>query len=80
MNKFLLSVTVAMIVNTTDNTNDMVKPGLRKTRMPTIVVRQSMLRKLNDRVYMYFQDNVVVIVNPKGEMYCCAITGVIGKE
>ncbi|KAL0551225.1 hypothetical protein IC582_010311 [Cucumis melo] len=33
-----------------------------------------------DGVFMYFEDNAGVIVNPKGEMKGSAITGPIGKE
>ncbi|PIM99093.1 hypothetical protein CDL12_20407 [Handroanthus impetiginosus] len=37
-------------------------------------------RRRKDGVYMYFEDNAGVIVNPKGEMKGSAITGPIGKE
>jgi len=31
-------------------------------------------------VFLYFEDNAGVIVNPKGEMKGSAITGPVGKE
>jgi Ribosomal protein L14p/L23e len=33
-----------------------------------------------DGVYLYFEDNAGVIVNPKGEMKGSAINGPVGKE
>ncbi|KAG5385066.1 hypothetical protein IGI04_036536, partial [Brassica rapa subsp. trilocularis] len=41
-------------------------------------IRKPWRRK--DGVFMYFEDNAGVIVNPKGEMKGSAITGPIGKE
>ena len=35
---------------------------------------------LVDGVYLYFEDNAGVIVNPKGEMKGSAINGPVGKE
>uniref|UniRef100_A0A8D1WIF3 Large ribosomal subunit protein uL14 n=1 Tax=Sus scrofa TaxID=9823 RepID=A0A8D1WIF3_PIG len=51
------------------------KPDLRKKVMPAVIPWR---RK--DGVFMYFEDNAGVIVNPKGEMKGSAITGPIGKE
>jgi large subunit ribosomal protein L23e len=68
------------------------KPELRKKVMPAVVVRQrktwrrrgTFLRKGGwgnvDGVYLYFEDNAGVIVNPKGEMKGSAINGPVGKE
>ncbi|KAL9106741.1 MAG: hypothetical protein Q9187_008523, partial [Circinaria calcarea] len=56
------------------------KPELRKKVMPAVVVRQSKPWRRSDGVYLYFEDNAGVIVNPKGEMKGSAITGPVGKE
>jgi len=48
--------------------------------MPAVIVRQRKPWRRKDGVYMYFEDNAGVIVNPKGEMKGSAITGPIGKE
>eukprot|EP00245_Coleochaete_scutata_P013369 TRINITY_DN540_c0_g1_i1.p2 TRINITY_DN540_c0_g1~~TRINITY_DN540_c0_g1_i1.p2 ORF type:complete len:142 (+),score=38.07 TRINITY_DN540_c0_g1_i1:90-515(+) len=57
------------------------KPDLRKKVMPAVIVRQRKpWRRPGDGVFMYFEDNAGVIVNPKGEMKGSAITGPIGKE
>ncbi|KAL5131191.1 60S ribosomal protein L23 [Glycine soja] len=56
------------------------KPDLRKKVLPAVIVRQRKPWRRKDGVYMYFEDNVGVIVNPKGEMKGSAITGPIGKE
>ena len=68
------------------------KPELRKKVMPAVVVRQrktwrrrgsSQLlsgRLIVDGVFLYFEDNAGVIVNPKGEMKGSAINGPVGKE
>ena len=50
------------------------------TVMPAVVVRQSKPWRRSDGVYLYFEDNAGVIVNPKGEMNGSAITGPVGKE
>ncbi|KAJ7515093.1 hypothetical protein O6H91_23G070900 [Diphasiastrum complanatum] len=56
------------------------KPDLRKKVMPAVAVRQRKPFRRKDGVFMYFEDNAGVIVNPKGEMKGSAITGPIGKE
>ncbi|KAK9420897.1 hypothetical protein SUNI508_00988 [Seiridium unicorne] len=56
------------------------KPELRKKVHPAVVVRQSKPWKRTDGVFLYFEDNAGVIVNPKGEMKGSAITGPVGKE
>ncbi|KAI1506378.1 60S ribosomal protein L23 [Biscogniauxia marginata] len=56
------------------------KPELRKKVHPAVIVRQSKPWKRNDGVFLYFEDNAGVIVNPKGEMKGSAITGPVGKE
>jgi ribosomal protein L14 len=70
------------------------KPELRKKVMPAVVVRQRKAWRRRgtcacrdrldnsclDGVYLYFEDNAGVIVNPKGEMKGSAINGPVGKE
>ncbi|KAJ2005770.1 60S ribosomal protein L23A [Coemansia thaxteri] len=56
------------------------KPDLRKKVMPAVIVRQRKSWRRKDGVFIYFEDNAGVIVNPKGEMKGSAITGPIGKE
>ncbi|KAJ6554075.1 ribosomal protein, large subunit [Mycena sp. CBHHK59/15] len=51
------------------------KPELRKKTMPAVVVRQRKAWRRRDGVFLYFEDNAGVIVNPKGEMKGSAITG-----
>ncbi|KAJ3191642.1 hypothetical protein HDU82_003523, partial [Entophlyctis luteolus] len=48
--------------------------------MPAIVVRQRKPWRRQDGVFLYFEDNAGVIVNPKGEMKGSAITGPVAKE
>ncbi|KAH7469266.1 60S ribosomal protein L23 [Phytophthora ramorum] len=56
------------------------KPDLRKKVMPAVVIRQRKAWRRKDGVFLYFEDNAGVIVNPKGEMKGSAITGPVGKE
>ncbi|XP_057975188.1 large ribosomal subunit protein uL14-like [Malania oleifera] len=56
------------------------KPDLCKKVMPAVIVLQRKPWRRKDGVYMYFEDNAGVIVNPKGEMKGFAIIGPIGKE
>lgn len=56
------------------------KPELRKKIMPAIIVRQARPWRRKDGVFLYFEDNAGVIVNPKGEMKGSAITGPVAKE
>eukprot|EP00344_Euplotes_crassus_P007312 CAMPEP_0196998444 /NCGR_PEP_ID=MMETSP1380-20130617/3841_1 /TAXON_ID=5936 /ORGANISM="Euplotes crassus, Strain CT5" /LENGTH=137 /DNA_ID=CAMNT_0042415019 /DNA_START=14 /DNA_END=427 /DNA_ORIENTATION=- len=56
------------------------KPELRKKVHPAVVVRQRKPWRRKDGVFLYFEDNAGVIVNPKGEMKGSAITGPVGKE
>merc|ERR1711939_1061634 len=56
------------------------KPELRKKVVPAVIVRQSKPWRRADGIYLYFEDNAGVIVNPKGEMKGSAITGPVGKE
>ncbi|CAH1760173.1 7822_t:CDS:2 [Entrophospora sp. SA101] len=56
------------------------KPDLRKKVMPAVVIRQRKPWRRRDGVFLYFEDNAGVIVNPKGEMKGSAITGPVGKE
>ncbi|GAK65563.1 60S ribosomal protein L23 [Moesziomyces antarcticus] len=48
--------------------------------MPAVVVRQRKPWRRRDGVFLYFEDNAGVIVNPKGEMKGSAITGPVAKE
>ncbi|KAH3745201.1 60S ribosomal subunit protein L23B [Pelomyxa schiedti] len=56
------------------------KPELRKKVHSAIIVRQRKPWRRRDGVFIYFEDNAGVIVNPKGEMKGSAITGPVGKE
>ncbi|CAI9094509.1 OLC1v1030262C1 [Oldenlandia corymbosa var. corymbosa] len=56
------------------------KPDLWKKVMPAVIVRQRKPCRRKDGVYMYFEDNAGVIINPKGKMKGSAISGPIGKE
>jgi large subunit ribosomal protein L23e len=56
------------------------KPELRKKINPSVVVRQRKVWRRKDGVFIYFEDNAGVIVNPKGEMKGSAVTGPIAKE
>ena len=56
------------------------RPDLRKKVTPGVVVRQRKAWRRKDGVFIYFEDNAGVIVNPKGEMKGSAITGPIAKE
>ena len=51
-----------------------------RTAMPAVVVRQRKSWRRKDGVFLYFEDNAGVIVNPKGEMKGSAITGPVAKE
>jgi len=52
------------------------KPELRKRVMPAVVIRQKKAWRRKEGLYIYFEDNAGVIVNPKGEMKGSQITGV----
>ena len=56
------------------------KPELRKKVHPAIVIRQRRPWRRADGVYIYFEDNAAVVVNPKGEMKGNAISGPVAKE
>ncbi|CAI9102515.1 OLC1v1000797C1 [Oldenlandia corymbosa var. corymbosa] len=56
------------------------KPDLRKKVMSAVIIRQRKPWCRKDGVYMYFEDNTGVIVNPKEKMKGSAISGPIGKE
>lgn len=56
------------------------KPELRKKMTPAIIVRQRKAFRRRDGIFIYFEDNAGVIVNPKGEMKGSAITGPVAKE
>merc|ERR1711879_27977 len=48
--------------------------------MATVIIRQRKPFRRQDGVFIYFEDNAGVIVNPKGEMKGSAITGPVAKE
>ena len=56
------------------------KPALRKKVLPAVIIRQRKAFRRKDGVFLYFEDNAGVIVNPKGEMKGSAITGPVAKE
>jgi len=56
------------------------KPDLRKKVWQAVIIRQRKAFRRKDGVFLYFEDNAGVIVNPKGEMKGSAITGPVGKE
>merc|ERR1711974_433935 len=56
------------------------KPELRKKAHPAVIVRQRKTWRRRDGVFIYFEDNAGVIVNPKGEMKGSVINGPVGKE
>ncbi|KAI8004380.1 60S ribosomal protein L23 [Camellia lanceoleosa] len=56
------------------------KPDLRKKVMPAVIVKQHKPWLRKDGVFMYFEDNAGVIVNPKGETKDLLLRGPIGKE
>lgn len=47
---------------------------------PAIIVRQRKPWRRRDGIFLYFEDNAGVIVNPKGEMKGSAIAGPVAKE
>eukprot|EP00899_Mesostigma_viride_P023485 jgi/Mesvir1/4320/Mv18356-RA.1 len=56
------------------------KPDLRKKVLPAVIIRQRKPYRRKEGIFIYFEDNAGVIVNPKGEMKGSAITGPVGKE
>jgi len=56
------------------------KPELRKKMTPAVVVRQRKAWRRKNGVYIHFEDNAGVIVNPKGEMKGSVVTGPVAKE
>jgi len=56
------------------------KPELRKKVTTAVIIRQRKPWRRKDGVFIYFEDNAGVIVNPKGEMKGSAITGPVSKE
>eukprot|EP01099_Mayorella_cantabrigiensis_P001110 TRINITY_DN145_c0_g1_i1.p1 TRINITY_DN145_c0_g1~~TRINITY_DN145_c0_g1_i1.p1 ORF type:complete len:141 (-),score=39.10 TRINITY_DN145_c0_g1_i1:69-491(-) len=56
------------------------KPELRKKVTPAVVVRQRKAWRRKDGVYIFFEDNAGVIVNPKGEMKGSQVAGPVAKE
>ena len=56
------------------------KPELRKKVLLAVVVRQRKAWRRRDGVFIYFEDNAGVIVNPKGEMKGSGISGPVAKE
>ena len=56
------------------------KPELRKKVHHAVIVRQRKPWRRPDGIFIQFEDNAGVIVNPKGEMKGSAITGPVAKE
>eukprot|EP00294_Goniomonas_avonlea_P017065 CAMPEP_0114544790 /NCGR_PEP_ID=MMETSP0114-20121206/3061_1 /TAXON_ID=31324 /ORGANISM="Goniomonas sp, Strain m" /LENGTH=140 /DNA_ID=CAMNT_0001729187 /DNA_START=39 /DNA_END=461 /DNA_ORIENTATION=+ len=56
------------------------KPELRKKMLTAVIVRQRKPWRRKDGMFIYFEDNAGVIVNPKGEMKGSAVTGPVAKE
>eukprot|EP01138_Halocafeteria_seosinensis_P003940 gb/GECG01004029.1/.p1 GENE.gb/GECG01004029.1/~~gb/GECG01004029.1/.p1 ORF type:complete len:141 (+),score=17.52 gb/GECG01004029.1/:1-423(+) len=56
------------------------KPELRKKVSPAVIIRQRKAWRRKNGVFIYFEDNAGVIVNPKGEMKGSTITGPVAKE
>eukprot|EP00188_Purpureofilum_apyrenoidigerum_P001549 Plantae.Rhodophyta-Purpureofilum_apyrenoidigerum.ctg18660.p2 GENE.Plantae.Rhodophyta-Purpureofilum_apyrenoidigerum.ctg18660~~Plantae.Rhodophyta-Purpureofilum_apyrenoidigerum.ctg18660.p2 ORF type:complete len:141 (-),score=23.98 Plantae.Rhodophyta-Purpureofilum_apyrenoidigerum.ctg18660:85-507(-) len=56
------------------------KPELRKKVLQAVIIRQKKKWRRKDGVFIGFEDNAGVIVNPKGEMKGSAITGPVAKE
>ena len=57
-----------------------ILPDCLLPAMPIVIVRQRKSWRRKDGVWLYFEDNAGVIVNPKGEMKGSAITGPVAKE
>ena len=47
---------------------------------PAVVVRQRKHFRRPNGVFIYFEDNAGIVVNPKGELKGSAITGPVTKE
>jgi len=56
------------------------KPDLRKKVVPVVIVRQRKPFRRREGLFIYFEDNAGVIVNPKGEMKGSQINGPVAKE
>merc|ERR1719252_329392 len=56
------------------------KPELRKKVHPAVIVRQRKPWRRREGLFIYFEDNAGVIVNPKGEMKGSAVNGPVAKE
>jgi large subunit ribosomal protein L23e len=56
------------------------QPPLSRAVHPAVVIRQRKPWRRRDGIFLYFEDNAGVIVNPKGEMKGSAITGPVAKE
>jgi len=57
------------------------KPELRKKVHPAVIVRQrKAFRRRVGGIFIHFEDNAGVIVNPKGEMKGSIIQGPVAKE
>merc|ERR1712224_142454 len=56
------------------------KPELRKKMLTGVVVRCRKAIRRKNGVFINFEDNAGVLVNPKGEMKGSGITGPVAKE
>ncbi|BGO92878.1 60S ribosomal protein L23A [Rhodotorula toruloides] len=93
--RMTLALPVGAVMNCADNSGAknlyviaVTRSGARLNRLPAaaagvhpaIVVRQRKAWRRRDGVFLYFEDNAGVIVNPKGEMKGSAIQGPVAKE
>merc|ERR1712173_191805 len=56
------------------------KPDLKKKVTTSVIIRQRKAWRRKNGIFLHFEDNAGVIVNPKGEMKGSAITGPVAKE
>ncbi|AFP65420.1 60S ribosomal protein L23 (nucleomorph) [Chroomonas mesostigmatica CCMP1168] len=56
------------------------KPELRKKVLTAVVIRQKKSWRRKDGIFISFEDNAGIIVNPKGELKGSAISGPVTKE
>ena len=57
-----------------------IAPTLRRAATPAVVVPQRKAWRDRDVVFLYFENNAGLIVDPKSEMKDSAITGSVAKE
>jgi large subunit ribosomal protein L23e len=72
-----------LLVSLSNHNSSSISPFLRFflcSVTPGVVVRQRKPWRRRDGIFIYFEDNAGVIINPKGEMKGSAITGPVAKE